>query len=64
MDDNQEFCIKWSKYHQQISEALRLLLKQELLVDCTLSCDGRSLKAHRTILSACSSYFQVDTVSG
>jgi hypothetical protein len=59
MGANQEFCLRWSSYQEQLTEALRSLLEKELLVDVTLACDGRSLRAHRAILSACSSYFQV-----
>ncbi|XP_066998941.2 protein abrupt [Anabrus simplex] len=58
MVESQEFCLRWSSYQQQLGEALRSLLERELLVDVTLACDGRSLRAHRTILSACSNYFQ------
>ncbi|PSN55636.1 hypothetical protein C0J52_04067 [Blattella germanica] len=58
MGESQEFCLRWSSYQEQLSEALRSLLERELLVDVTLACDGRSLRAHRAILSACSSYFQ------
>lgn len=58
MGANQEFCLRWSSYQEQLTEALRSLLEKELLVDVTLACDGRSLRAHRAILSACSSYFQ------
>jgi hypothetical protein len=63
MGANQEFCLRWSSYQEQLTEALRSLLEKELLVDVTLACDGRSLRAHRAILSACSSYFQVTTTS-
>jgi hypothetical protein len=63
MGANQEFCLRWSSYQEQLTEALRSLLEKELLVDVTLACDGRSLRAHRAILSACSSYFQVRTVA-
>ena len=34
------------------------LRADEDLVDVTLSCEGRLLKAHKVILSACSSYFR------
>lgn len=59
MSELQDFCLRWSSYTQQLSEALRTLLDRELLVDVTLACDGRSLRAHRAVLSACSTYFQV-----
>lgn len=58
MADSQEFCLRWSSYHQKLCEALRTLLDRELFVDVTLSCEGQSIRAHRAILSACSNYFQ------
>lgn len=33
-------------------------MHNESFVDVTLACDGRSLKAHKMVLSACSPYFQ------
>jgi hypothetical protein len=34
------------------------LLQNEAFVDVTLACNDLSLKAHKVVLSACSSYFQ------
>jgi len=34
------------------------MLKRGVLVDVTLSCEGKSMKVHRAILSACSTYFE------
>lgn len=34
------------------------LLHSESFVDVTLACDGKSIKAHKMVLSACSPYFQ------
>lgn len=58
-ETNQEFCLRWSSFHQQLGDALCTLLEKEYLVDVTLTCEGQSLKAHQTVLSAGSSYFQV-----
>ncbi|XP_063243421.1 protein abrupt-like isoform X1 [Bacillus rossius redtenbacheri] len=58
MGEENQFCLRWSNYQQQLGEAFRMLLEREMLVDVTLACDGRSLRAHRAVLSACSSYFQ------
>ncbi|CAH0393188.1 unnamed protein product [Bemisia tabaci] len=57
-ETNQEFCLRWSSFHQQLGDALCTLLEKEYLVDVTLTCEGQSLKAHQTVLSAGSSYFQ------
>lgn len=35
------------------------LLNSESLVDVTLAAEGKHLQAHKVVLSACSSYFQV-----
>jgi hypothetical protein len=32
--------------------------EREQMVDVTLTCQGKFLKAHRMVLGACSSYFQ------
>lgn len=37
---------------------LESMLKRGVLVDVTLSCEGKSMKVHRAILSACSTYFE------
>lgn len=37
---------------------LEMMLKDENMVDVTLSCDDGLIKAHKIILSACSSYFR------
>nr|CAD7264460.1 unnamed protein product [Timema shepardi] len=48
-------------YQQYIAGQLIVFmdhLSSEQLVDCTLSCQGQFLKAHKMVLSACSPYFQ------
>lgn len=37
---------------------LRSLLEEGQFVDVTLACDGRRLKAHKLMLSACSNFFR------
>ncbi|TMW40789.1 hypothetical protein DOY81_014130, partial [Sarcophaga bullata] len=36
---------------------LPILLDQSHLTDVTISAEGRTLRAHRVVLSACSSFF-------
>ena len=54
----EHFCLKWNNYQTNIVQALGNLKLDEDFVDVTLSCEGRSIKAHKVILSACSDYFR------
>ncbi|XP_052753449.1 broad-complex core protein isoforms 1/2/3/4/5 isoform X3 [Galleria mellonella] len=58
MADNQHFCLRWNNYQSSITSAFENLRDDEDFVDVTLACDGKSLKAHRVVLSACSPYFR------
>ncbi|XP_037026458.1 broad-complex core protein isoforms 1/2/3/4/5 isoform X4 [Bradysia coprophila] len=58
MGDTQHFCLRWNNYQSSITSAFENLRDDEDFVDVTLACDGRSLKAHRVVLSACSPYFR------
>nr|CAD7443740.1 unnamed protein product [Timema bartmani] len=58
MADAQHFCLRWNNYQSSITSAFENLRDDEDFVDVTLACDGRSLKAHRVVLSACSPYFR------
>lgn len=52
------FCLKWNNFHCSLVNAFESLQNSEDLVDVTLMCEGRNVKAHRVILSACSPYFR------
>lgn len=58
MVDTQHFCLRWNNYQRSITSAFENLRDDEDFVDVTLACDGKSLKAHRVVLSACSPYFR------
>ncbi|XP_023248039.1 broad-complex core protein [Copidosoma floridanum] len=58
MVDTQHFCLRWNNYQSSITSAFENLRDDEDFVDVTLACDGKSLKAHRVVLSACSPYFR------
>ncbi|CAD7004171.1 unnamed protein product [Ceratitis capitata] len=55
----QQFCLRWNNYQSNLTSVFDQLLQTESFVDVTLACDGRSIKAHKMILSACSPYFQM-----
>ncbi|XP_052746695.1 protein bric-a-brac 1 isoform X2 [Bicyclus anynana] len=54
----QQFCLRWNNYQANLATCFDQLLQTESFVDVTLACEGRSLKAHKVVLSACSPYFQ------
>lgn len=55
---SQLFSLKWNNYLSHIMDAFEMLRSEENLVDVTLSCEGYKIKAHKMLLSACSSYFK------
>ncbi|GFR10083.1 protein bric-a-brac 2 [Trichonephila clavata] len=55
---SQQFCLKWNNHTNNMIQVFESLLSSETLVDVTLACDGLSLKAHKLVLSACSTFFQ------
>lgn len=58
MGDMQHFCLRWNNYQNSITTAFENLRGDEDFIDVTLACDGKTLKAHRVVLSACSPYFR------
>ena len=54
-----EFFLKWNSHHNVLVSVLDTLLTNQKLVDITLSAEGKFIHAHRVVLFACSSYFEV-----
>lgn len=56
----QQFCLRWNNHQPNFISVCSSLLHNGTLVDVTLAAEGRQLQAHKIVLSACSSYFQVN----
>lgn len=58
MGSDQQFCLRWNNHQGNMVNVFDSLLKDNLLVDVTLACEGSTIKAHKVVLSACSTFFQ------
>ncbi|XP_049867430.1 zinc finger and BTB domain-containing protein 14-like [Pectinophora gossypiella] len=58
MNNAPQFSLRWNNYVNHVTEAFNVLRFENDLVDVTLCCDGGKIKAHKMLLSACSSYFK------
>ncbi|EDV97479.1 B-cell CLL/lymphoma 6 member B protein [Drosophila grimshawi] len=56
-ENQQQFCLRWHNHQTSLLSTLPILLDQSHLTDVTISAEGRLLRAHRVVLSACSSFF-------
>ena len=54
---NENYCLRWNEFEKKYAESFRQLRDNEYFTDVTLTTEGHSVKAHRVILSACSTYF-------
>ncbi|GLH11857.1 Probable transcription factor Ken [Gryllus bimaculatus] len=55
----EELALTWDDHHNTLVGVFRKLLETSTLVDCTIAAEGRYLRAHKIILSACSPYFEM-----
>lgn len=55
----QQYCLRWNNHQPNFISVFSSLLSNQSLVDVTLAAEGKHLQAHKVVLSACSSYFQV-----
>lgn len=54
-----KFLVQWEEHPTHLATRLGYLLEHQSLVDVTLMCNTHSLKVHRSVLAACSPYFEV-----
>lgn len=53
--------IQWCDHSSVLLEYLRQLYEEGRFVDVGLECEGRQVKAHKAVISACSPYLEVST---
>lgn len=54
----QQYCLRWNNHRSNLLLVFEHLFQTESFTDVTLACDGSSIKCHKMVLAACSSYFQ------
>ncbi|CAG7717197.1 unnamed protein product [Allacma fusca] len=54
----QQYCLRWNNHRSNLLLVFEHLFQNEAFTDVTLACDGSSIKCHKMVLAACSSYFQ------
>uniref|UniRef100_A0A1B6DHS7 BTB domain-containing protein n=1 Tax=Clastoptera arizonana TaxID=38151 RepID=A0A1B6DHS7_9HEMI len=57
METPQQYCLRWKYHHSNLQVMFSQLLERESFCDVTLACEGKMLRAHKMMLSACSTYF-------
>ncbi|KAM7349161.1 uncharacterized protein ACRADG_008209 isoform 2-T3 [Cochliomyia hominivorax] len=58
MSAPQQYSLRWNNYFRHLTYALDNHRVNDDFVDVSLLCDGCKIKAHKVVLSACSSYFK------
>lgn len=55
---SQQYCLKWNNHQNNMLRVFMRLLGSEQFTDVTLAAEGKRIKCHKMVLSACSSYFE------
>ena len=55
---DEKLCLKWNDFQDIVQTSFAELRGDTDFTDVTLACEGRSIKAHKVILSASSPFFK------
>ena len=65
MSSSETFCLRWNEFEGNVSRSFSSIRNNNQFFDCTLTTDddddeaySDNLRAHKVILSACSSFFK------
>ncbi|KAK7068202.1 hypothetical protein SK128_027233 [Halocaridina rubra] len=58
MGEQRRCWLRWHNYSDSVTSALEYLRYHEDFLDVTIACGGHTFRAHKLVLSACSSYFR------
>lgn len=56
--DQQQYCLKWNHHQSNLLKVFSRLLGNEQFTDVLLATEGRTIRCHKVVLSACSTYFE------
>ena len=57
MERDKRYHLKWEKHQQNLVSSFHALRRESRFCDVTIACDGKSIEAHKLVLSASSSVF-------
>lgn len=58
LSKSQQYCLRWNNHQSNLLCNFSRLLTSDAFTDVLLAAEGRTLRAHKVVLSACSSYFE------
>merc|ERR1712223_307436 len=56
--DSQQDCLKWNHHQSNLLKVFSRLLDNEQFTDVLLATEGKTIRCHKVVLSACGSYFE------
>ncbi|TRY77396.1 hypothetical protein TCAL_00147 [Tigriopus californicus] len=58
VNPQQQYCLKWNNHQSNLLKVFDRLLGSQQFCDVLVAAEGKTLRAHKVVLLACSSYFE------